>query len=147
MKKPIFALSLFALLAGCGGGGGDSTVLASLQVGISGSQGGGTVGRSISVSGGANYTCSQTPGATPNPPECRLANPTNGATDSPLIFTNLPTGQTYIFSEAAANNVQPAPGSCTITIVDSTHTDPASPYFCTLGDIQSQQLNLTISIQ
>lgn len=148
MKKFIFALGLFALLAGCGGGGSDSTVLASLQVTLSGSSGGPTTGHSIHVEGpGVSYTCHQSPTTdNPNDPRCQLAAAGTGNTETPLIFNNLPTGATYTFTEVAVNGVVTATGSCPVTIIDSTHTDPASGSTCTLGDVQSQQLNLTIAL-
>lgn len=150
MKKMIFVLSLFGLLTGCGGGSdGGGDILASMQVSFS-AQGGATTGHTLriqSAGAGIDYTCSQNPTVTqPNHANCQLAAAGTGNQETPIIFNNLPTGQTYAFTE-----VQPNGGglvstnSCTVTIIDSaTFSAPANP--CTLGDANNFQLNLTFNM-
>jgi len=146
MKKTIFVLGLVVFLSGCGRGGGDDVLLASLLVNLSDTQGA-TTGKRLQIEGGGfTYACSQIDTQeNPNDARCETALPGQGLTSQPITFNNLPTGVTYTFRELATGGT-PADGFCTITIVDSATTKPPSPFECQLGSAIGSQLFLSIQI-
>ena len=154
MKKTIFVLGLVVFLSGCGRGGGDDVLLASLLVNLSGGTGGPATSKTIRVQGnGINYTCAQLNDSVNNPNDSRCSVPGGGqgSIDTPITFTGLPVGGTYTFTEVTVSSTGAA-GSCSITILTTSTTDPptataANPTFqCDLDNTGTNPLVLTIQI-